>query len=91
MSLFHFLFNKIKKNKKKTNKNKKNQIPKIGDLVSMLPPQFCCGGTLSFYALRAMLVSVVGVGVHWLNLTMRLLHVQCMSNFSNYGSFRYNT
>ena len=53
---------------------------KKGALVSLLPP-FCCGGTLSFYALRAMLVSVVGVGVHWLNLTMRLLHVQCMVKF----------
>ena len=28
-----------------------------------------------------MLISVVGVGVHWLNLTMRLLHVQCMVKF----------
>ena len=46
----------------------------------MLPP-ILVGGTLSFYALRAMLVSVVGVGVHWLNLTMRLLHVQCMVKF----------
>ena len=43
----------------------------------MLPP-ILVRGTLSFYALRAMLVSVVGVGLHWLNLTMRLLHVQCM-------------
>ena len=33
------------------------------------------------YALRAMLISVVGVGAHWLNLTMRLLHVQCMVKF----------
>ena len=34
------------------------------------------------YALRAMLISVVGVGAHWLNLPMHLLHVQCMVNFS---------
>ena len=33
------------------------------------------------YALREMLISVVGVGAHWLNLPMRLLHVQCMVNF----------
>ena len=34
------------------------------------------------YALRAMLISVVGVGVHWLNLTLRLLHVQCIDSNS---------
>ena len=28
-----------------------------------------------------MLVSVVGVGLHWLDLTMRMLHVQCMAKF----------
>ena len=29
-----------------------------------------------------MLIYVVGVGgAHWLNLPMRLLHVQCMVNF----------
>ena len=42
------------------------------------------------YALRAMLISVVGVGAHWLNLTMGLLHVQCMAKISKYGSFEYN-
>ena len=43
--------------------------------------QFCCGGTLRFYALRTMLVSVVGVGVHWVNVTMRSLYVQWVKFF----------
>ena len=89
MSLFHLLFNKIKKKTKIKKSNTKYRGPSF--YVTPPPPNLCCGGTLSFYALRAMFVSVVGVGVYWLNLTMRLLHVQCMSNFSNYGSFRYNT
>ena len=38
-------------------------------------------GPLGFYALRTMFVSIVGLGVHWLYLTMRLLHIQCMANF----------
>ena len=38
-------------------------------------------GVLLVYALRAMLISIVGVDAHWLNLPMRLLHVKCMVNF----------
>ena len=36
---------------------------------------------LGFYALRTMLVSVVGVGVHWLNLTMRFVTCSVYGNF----------
>ena len=66
------------KNKKKTkNKNKQKRGVKptalrlfIGSLY------FCSGGTLC--ALGTMLPSVVGTGTHWLEPTMRMLHVQCM-------------
>ena len=37
-------------------------------------------------ALRTMLVSVVGVGIHWLDSTMRK-----WKKFSNCGSFGYST
>ena len=67
--LFQILFKNITKIK--------NKIKKRPWFLCCLP--FCCGGSLGFYALRTILVSVVGVGIHWLNLTMRLLHVQCMA------------
>ena len=47
-------------------------------LVSRSPPLYC-GGTLC--ALGTMLVSVMGVSIHWLDPTMRMLHVQCMAKF----------
>ena len=40
-----------------------------------------CFPRCTFCALRTMLVSVVGVGIHWLSPTMRLFHVQCMEKF----------
>ena len=38
-------------------------------------------GVPSFNALGTMLVSVVGVGVHWLNVTVRSLYVQWVKFF----------
>ena len=67
------LFNKIE-NKKIINTNQ--NLKKIVGLLFLYCLQFCCGGTISFYALRTMRVSVVGVGVHWLNVIMRSLYVQ---------------
>ena len=72
--LLHLLFNK----KKLLILKHQNKI--LGPSFSVAY-MFCCGGTLRFFALRAMLVSVVGVGVHWLNVTMRSLYVQCMVKF----------
>ena len=47
------------------------------------------GGILC--ALRIMLTSVVGVGIHWLEPIMRMLHVQCMAKIFDCGSFGYST
>ena len=55
-------------------KKKKQQQPGPWFLGRLL---FSCGGTLC--ALRTILFSVVGVGIHWLDPMMRMLHVQCMA------------
>ena len=63
-----FIFNY--KNKKT---KKKQRVTPTAIRLFIFSLHFYRGGTLC--ALRTMLTSVVGVGIHWLEPTMRMLHI----------------
>ena len=67
-SAFIFMYPKKKTKKKNPQKYKQTYYT--------LPIFNEFGGVLC--ELRGMLVSVVGVGIHWLEPIMRMLYVQCM-------------